>query len=172
MIKNVRRDMFVLFKKLLFFVLLLVLPVGILGMSFSLYPSLQHGELSRPLIILGLSAYYLFAWLFFFFNFIDYYLDVWIVTNRRIINVEQEGFFARRISEHKLFRIQDVTSEVEGVFPTLLRFGSVYIQTAGTKRNFHFEQVPHPDRIKDTIIELIQKDRKRQKKEEKSYESE
>src|SRR6056297_38694 len=162
-VKNVRRDMFVLFRKVLFFLLLFVLPAGVLGMSFSFYPSLKTGELSYPLIVLGLSAYYLFVWLFFFFTFIDYYLDVWIVTNRRIINIEQQGFFARRVSEHKLFRIQDVTSEVEGVFPTILKYGSVYIQTAGTKRNFHFEQVPHPDKIKDIIIELVQRDRKRQK---------
>jgi len=48
----------------------------------------------------------------------------------------------------------------------------VYVQTAGTKRNFHFEQVPHPDEIKDVVIELIQKDRQRQKKEDKEYEQE
>jgi len=162
-IKNVRRDLFILFQKVLFFIVLFLIPVIVVWMIFSFYPSLRFGEITRPLIVLGSSAYYLFVWLFFFFTFIDYYLDVWIVTNRRIINIEQQGFFARRVSEHKLFRIQDVTSEVEGVFPTILKYGSVYIQTAGTKRNFHFEQVPHPDKIKDIIIELVQRDRKRQK---------
>ena len=47
-------------------------------------------------IILASSAYFLFIWLFFFNHWIDYYLDVWIVTNQRILNIEQEGLLDRK----------------------------------------------------------------------------
>ncbi len=169
-IKHVRRDLFILFKNVAFLVFLVILPMLILWMILSIYPNLKYGEISYPLMILSGSAYYLFVWIFFFFSFIDYYLDLWIVTNRRIINIEQRGFFSRIISEQKLYRIQDVTIETRGIFPTVLKYGSVFVQTAGTKRNFHFEEVPHPDQIKDTIISLVQKDLRRHRGDKKDYE--
>jgi hypothetical protein len=61
-------------------------------MSFAA-PNMFYGPISGPLIGLSVSAYYLFAWLFFFFSFIDYYLDVWIITSERIIDIQQNGFF-------------------------------------------------------------------------------
>ena len=135
-IQIVRRDTFILFMKIMLFVLLLVLPLIFFWLLLSQNPDMQSSEIFYPLIVLGVSAYYLFIWLFFFFSFVDYYLDAWIITNERIIDIQQKGFFSRVIAEHKLFRIQDVTSEVHGAIPTLLKFGDVYIQTAGTKQRF------------------------------------
>jgi hypothetical protein len=41
------------------------------------------------------------------------------------------------------------------MFRTFLDFGNVFIQTAGEKTRFVFKNVPHPERVKETIIELI-----------------
>lgn len=166
-IKIIRRDMFILFKKMLMFILLIILPYIFFYLTVTMQPALLSGEMSLPLIVLGTSSYYLFCWLFFFFSFIDYYLDVWIITNRRIVDIEQQGFFSRTIAEHKLFRIQDVTSESHGIFPTLLKYGEVHIQTAGTKQRFNFNEVPHPHEIRDMIIKLVQKNRAHHMKENK-----
>lgn len=160
-IKVVRRDMFILFKKIAVFVLLAILPLLFFYFIIASQSRLLYGEISYPVIVLGTSAYYLFAWLFFFFAFIDYYLDVWIITSERIIDIEQRGFFSRVISEQKLFRIQDVTSEVHGFWPTVLRYGDVHIQTAGSKGRFKFSEVPLPDRVRDTVIRLAETSRKK-----------
>lgn len=133
----------------------------------STYPNLLIGIISYPLIIILASAYYLFIWLFFFFSFIDYYLDIWLITNERIIDVQQQGFFSRIISEQRLYRVQDVTSEVHGTAPTIFRYGEVYIQTAGTKQRFLFHQVPHPERVRDIIIKLAEKNKAKHNKENK-----
>lgn len=156
-IKIIRKDVFILFKKLLFFILLILLPL--LFFYFIIIPQIQEtANLAIiPIIVLLTSAYYLFIWLFFFFSFIDYYLDIWIITNERIIDIRQDGFFSRTISEQKLFRIQDVTSEVHGAFATILNYGDVHIQTAGTKQRFHFNDIPEPEKIRDTIIKLAQR---------------
>ncbi len=155
-IKIVRRDIFILMKRLLFNVGLMILPVVLLAVLTPIFPDEIMGEIGLPLVMLGVSAYYLFIWLFSFFSFIDYYLDVWLVTNERIIDVEQKGFFDRIISEQRLYRIQDVTSEMRGFIPTVLSYGNVFIQTAGTKERFNFYDVPHPDRVRDTIIKLAE----------------
>jgi len=97
----------------------------------------------------------LFIWLFFFFLWIDVWFDVWIVTNRRIINIEQKGMFVREISELQIDKIQDVTSEVIGVIPSILNFGNVSVQTAGEQEHFEFYQVPDPTGIKNMISHII-----------------
>jgi len=111
------------------------------------------------LLIFGESLATLFIWNFFFILWLDYYLDAWIVTNERIINIEQRGFFMRNVSELKLTKVQDVTSEIIGVIPTLLDYGNIYVQTAGEKERFTFYQIPNPNYVKNTIVQLQEKER-------------
>lgn len=162
-VKIIRRDMFILVKKVATFLLLNILPLVFFYLALLNFPTILVGELSWPLLILGASVYYLFMWLLFFFSFIDYYLDVWIVTNKRIIYIEQKGLFSRVISEQKLYSVQDITSETNGFFPTIFAYGDVLIQTAGEKERFHFQQVPNPDAIRDMIIKLAEKNKKEEK---------
>lgn len=93
--------------------------------------------------------------------FIDYYLDVWIITNERIIDVQQKSFFARAISEQRLYRVQDITSEVHGFFPTIFKYGEVHIQTAGAKQRFLFHEVPRPEKVRNIIIKLSERSKSR-----------
>lgn len=161
-IKVLRRDIFILIKKILFFILLLGLPLVLFYIVVvSIYPGILYGEIFYPLLILIASFYYFFIWVFFFFSFIDYYLDVWIITDERIIDIEQRGFFARTISEQRLYRVQDVTSEVQGFFPTIFKYGNVYVQTAGSKERFFFNEIPNPDKVRDIIIELMERSKER-----------
>lgn len=167
-VKILRRDVFILFKKILLFLFLLALFVGFILISY--YQDIEQ-QYYFPLLILAASAYLLFVWLFFFFSFIDYYLDVWIITNERIINIEQKGFFSRTISEQRLFRVQDVTSETHGLLPTIFKYGNVHVQTAGEKGRFLFEEISDPNQVRDIIIKLAETDRQRVAREEvKEYE--
>lgn len=112
------------------------------------------------------SFLFMVFWLILFIIWIDYYLDVWIVTDQRIVNIEQLGLFRRRVSEMEHSRIQDVTSKIKGVFPTLFKYGYVYIQTAGATERFIFKQVPNPVEIRNIIMQLQKRAVKEQKKEE------
>lgn len=159
-VKIVRRDIFVLLAKIAMMLVLFILPLFFFFVMQKINPNVFQSSLVYAILVLSVSFYYLFMWLFFFFSFIDYYLDVWIITNHRIIDIEQKGFFSRVISEHKLFRIQDVTSEIHGVLPTFFDFGIVEIQTAGTKQRFTFNQVPDPHGIRNKVIELVERTKK------------
>jgi hypothetical protein len=154
-IKILRKDLFILFKKVTAFVVLIILPYIFFVFITGIFPNLLIGPISYPAIMLFGSIFYLFIWLFFFFSFIDYYLDVWVITSKRVIDVRQNGFFARTISELELEKIQDTTSEVKGVFPTIFRYGNLFIQSAGEKERFVFQDVPCPDAVRDVIIKLI-----------------
>ena len=98
------------------------------------------------------SMYYVMVWLFFYHAFVDYHLDIWIVTDQRIINIEQGGLFDRVISELNLSKVQDVTSEIHGQFQTIFDFGTVHIQTAGEQQRFDFEEVGHPEEVARLVV--------------------
>jgi len=104
-------------------------------------------------IVLG-SIYLLFILGLLIYGFIDFYLDVYVATDRRIVDIAQNGLFKRTISELNVTEIQDVNAEVNGFMATLLHFGNVHIQTAGEKPNFVFESVPHPYEISKKILDL------------------
>ena len=142
------------------FIILLALPFGVAVMLKTQYPELLAGDVARTILILSASGYLLLVYIFFFFQFVDYYLDMWIVTNDRIIDIEQLGLFNRTISELDLFRIQDVTSEVKGIFATFFDYGNVSIKTASQNLDIVFHDIPHPNIIRKTLIDLANEDRK------------
>lgn len=106
------------------------------------------------LFLLG-SVYYLYIVLFFYATFIDYYLDVWIVTNRRIIMIEQKGLFNRTRAEFELSRIQDITAHQQGLLSTFLTYGDIIMQTAGERVHATFKQVDNPFEVQNIIQKLV-----------------
>ena len=158
-----RRHWIIFFGDTIEIMILGAVPMAVYFLLNKIWPSLLIGSVSWPLLILLASAYYLIIWLFFINTFIDYYLDAWIVTTDKVVNIEQNGLFSRTISELDLSKVQDVTSEVKGVIPSIFNFGNVYVQTAGEVERFDFEQIPRPHEIRKNILELVEEDRKRQK---------
>lgn len=162
---SVRRHPIVFLKPILLLLVLAALPYVAFEVIFGgVMPALPHPLLAVALR-LGLSVYALSIWILFFTQFTDYYLDINIVTNDRIIDINQKGLFGRSVAELDLTRIQDVHSEVKGIIPTLLGYGLVEVQTAAAEENFRFEQVPDPHRIRQRILELAALDRKREARE-------
>jgi hypothetical protein len=83
----------------------------------------------------------------------DHYLDLWAITNRRIIAIEQNGFFHRFLSSFRLERLQDMNISVKGIIPTLLNFGRIEAQTAGgSNEEFATNNMPDPRGLKALII--------------------
>ena len=88
---------------------------------------------------------------FLYAQWVDYYLDIWIVTTHRIINIEQKGLFRRFIAEHDLDVVQDISVEEQGMLETFLGFGDIHVQTAGATQYFVFKEVPNPFEIGEEI---------------------
>ena len=106
----------------------------------------------NQLQILLLSSLSLLAFVIFFVAWTDFYLDVWLITNRRLIDIEQKGLFYRDIAVLKLDQVQDVTVVLEGFIPTLFGFGEIRVQTAGTATEFKMTHVANPRKVADIIM--------------------
>lgn len=99
-----------------------------------------------------LAIYVMTLFLFLFLVWMDYYLDMWIVTNQRIIDIEQNGLFNRTVSEIPISHVQNVTIEVRGFIETFLKFGTIRVQTAG-EREFIIRDIPNLYKVKDVILQ-------------------
>jgi len=81
-----------------------------------------------------------------------YYLDLWVITDRRIIVIDQIHFFNRKVSNFRLERLQDIKVTVNGIIPTLLNFGTVRAQTASAaESNFTSSALPAPRELQALI---------------------
>lgn len=107
-----------------------------------------------PIFILLISLYYFFFLFFFLIEWVDYYFDAWIVTDRRLIDVEQIGLFRRSVSETRLEKMQDVSFEIKGLFGTIFHYGLISVQTAGAAQNFTINKVSDPAKIKTILLNL------------------
>ena len=154
-----RKHWFMLVGESVFIAVLAVLP-GLFLFAPHLLPSefvvaikgLVRFEGSYTLSVLLLWAIELLILTIVFFLFwTDYYLDVWFVTNQRVIAVEQRGLFNRNISTFRLDMIQDATVSVPGLLATLIDFGAVTVRTASSD-SFRFRGASAPSRLKERIM--------------------
>jgi hypothetical protein len=136
--------------------LMLALFFGSYAFSSFFYDFPSNPE-TKNLVAFGRNLFFILTWITFFVIWIDYYLDVWIVTDRRIINIEQKGLFSRVVSELELENIQDITSDVHGLIHTFLNYGDLFVQTAAEKERFIFHNIPDPYSVKDLIMNLQKK---------------
>src|SRR3989344_6600403 len=149
-----RRHWFVILEHSVFIVLTL-------GMSIA--AALVVGGLSIPfpagnpgaLLAFTIALFGLLMWVAFFVGWTNYYLDVWVITNRRILDIEQHSFFTREVSEFRLDRVQDITVQVRGLLAEFFDFGDVHVQTAGEAHEFIISRAPHPYRVKDAINRAV-----------------
>jgi len=129
------------------FIVLVLTIVPVFGSLFLLY-------LNQDLILLSLflaALYFLIVSALTFVFWIDYYLDMWVVTDQKIIDIEQHGLFKREVSEFMLNKVQDVTIKIPGMMATILKYGDITIQTAG-ETSFTAKDIPRVHEAKNLII--------------------
>ncbi|MDP2933009.1 MAG: PH domain-containing protein [bacterium] len=97
-----------------------------------------------------------------FIVWVMYYLNVHIVTNERIVDINQISVLHHQTAELNLDRFQDVTTKIKGPLANFFNYGSVHVQTAGEMQNFVFEDVPDPHRVAKLVLELYEKVREKQ----------
>ena len=144
---------------LVFFPLIIKIILSALGLS----DIVMFGKHAQAFVTMMTALWVWFIGVAFFILWTDYYLDILILTNKRIIDIEQKGFFAREISTFRLDRIQDITVDVNGVIPTFFDFGDIHIQTAGEVPEIGVKSIPDPHKVREIVSraqdEAIEKSR-------------
>ncbi len=124
--------------------LLFVLPF------FFFFPLMRQG-------VVGVTFFVVIVLVILFFLFREYFRwdrTVLVVTDRRIVDIEQKGFFYKVVSEAPFSQIDEVTYRKKGIGQTLFGFGTLKIHMHGSGADIEFERLPRPAAVYDLINDL------------------
>lgn len=135
-------------------VLLSLLPIvlGSIGILNGLAADLKIPARSIDGFVL---IWYLIVFAFAFQSFLTWYFNIYILTDRRIIDFDFFQLLYKKISSAEVDKIEDVTTSMGGVAQVLFNYGDIHIQTAGTVTNFEFLKVANPAAVKKEIEQAI-----------------
>ncbi len=92
-----------------------------------------------------------------FFNFIHWFFNVGIITNKRVVDIDFENLLYKEVTEAQLNRVEDTTSKSGGFFESFFNYGDLFIQTAGTHENIEFLNIPNPSDAIRIIQDLMER---------------
>ena len=126
-------------------------------MIFLISPAVEFGWLN--FIPTGLQTICIYAWILLslivaWAGFLNWYFNINIISSERVVDIDFYELIYREVTDAKLNRIQDVTHSMGGLFGILFNFGNIYIQTAGTKPEIEFLNVPRPAEVASILRKL------------------
>ena len=162
-LREARKHWILFIAELLPYAVLALLPFilpSLLRLSPLLSPYADLLDSTHPLSRTALGVWLLIVWTSAWGALTRYYLNLWILTDRRIVEITQHGYFHREVSSVLLNRVQDVTTEVEGALFSLLDIGDIHVQSAGAEDVFHMHGIRDPDVMRDLILTQTDKESK------------
>lgn len=113
-------------------------------------------DIPIKLLLGGLVIYYLLLLAYAFEQFLNWYFNVYIVTNIHIIDVNFYSLLSKEVVEISLSDIEAIVHNISGVFGSLFNYGNVEIETAAETKRVVFDKVSQPDMVADRIEDLQQ----------------
>lgn len=83
-----------------------------------------------------------------------WYYDVYIVTDRRLLDFARKPLIYERRDEAQLNKVQDIRVDYPNPLALLLDFGNVRVQTAGSRGSIVCSMVPRPRQVQARILRL------------------
>jgi len=117
---------------------------------FFLYPLLTYGAVGMLVVVVSVLVGCVLA----FRTLWVQQLNAFILTDTRIVDVDQRGLFHKVVSETTFDKVQDVSYVVKGLGPTLFQYGSVVVTTAGSAANLEMQGVRWPQHVQELIVGL------------------
>ena len=91
----------------------------------------------------------------FFTQWIKWYFTVFILTDQRIRQVTQRGFFGSDVVDLDITNIQNASYKVPGFRGEVLGFGTIVIQTI--VGDMVLDRIGHPNKVYNTLQNTIRK---------------
>lgn len=139
-----------------------LLVIGMALAPIALFPFLSR-FLTLPVTIptgyfvVGTAFWYVVTFGFGLMSFLRWFFNIYIVTDKRIVDIDFLHLLYKEFSEARLERIQDISFKSGGILAAFFDYGDAYVQTAGEMPNIEFIAVPKPAKVVETISELLER---------------
>jgi hypothetical protein len=128
-----------------------VTAVLILGSFFFMFLLFSLGEIGVALfcallltgVIYGCREFYI------------WYANVCVVTNQRLVDIDQSGIFQKTVSDIDFGKIVDISYSVKGVRQTIFNIGSIKVQASGA--TLLLKNIKEPGKVNQLLVDLIRK---------------
>ncbi len=134
-------------------IILMLAPILILPSFFGTL--IVPFEVPARYIVLGTAFWYVMTFGVAITSFLRWFFNIYIVTQRRIIDIDFLHLLYKEFSEARIDKVQDLSFKSGGIFAAFFDYGDVVVQTAGDTPNIDFTGVPKPAKVVETISELI-----------------
>jgi len=133
------------------------------GLKFLFFPVVVFfGLIALLAIAFSIVLFYIIAIIAVFVlvwglrNFLDYYLDAWMITDTGIVDVEWHGWFHRQSSRVLYSDLQGVSYEINGIGETVLRYGTISVEKISTGTEISMEYVSRPREVEALILKCME----------------
>ena len=148
-----RRHFFSQIRYVLVFLILLLLPF------FLMFPLFQQH-------LPGVIVFFLLLFVAVLYGFRRLFIwrqGIFIISSKRVIDIDQRGFLHKTVTECDLSASQDVSHSQRGLRQTLLHLGNLEIQTDGYDSDIEMPDIFEPEKAQKFLRSL--KDTKHKDKE-------
>ena len=128
---------------------LLIILAGYIGFK-SFFGDMQMGIVNE---LIGTFFVLITFWVIsqIMYEFIHWFYNIYIVTNRRIVDIDMLDLQKHNVATTTLTKIQDIKSSNNGLLGSIFNFGDVFIQTAASSSEFDFLNVYAPTQVQNII---------------------
>jgi len=152
-----------------FFILLAlgtIIPLVIGLILVSIFPGATV-ELVKDILVILLTFYYLLLAYYGLGEWVKYYYEVLICTDKNLIKVGQKGLTNRQINEIPLEEIASISAKINGFLASFFLYGDITIETVGlSKEVYNFRMISDPIKVANVILsshnEIVTKEKKGQ----------
>lgn len=140
------------------YVILSVFFLLAIFISFSIYLLLWFNFLSNMINI----VFWQFFWVFLYIQWLNHDLDMYVVTNNRVVWIEQISFLNRTVTECNLWQVQEVNSQTSWLFANILNYGTLSIQTAWNQTTLKMDFCPDAMQQSRKLLNVVDEYRDKQ----------
>ncbi len=87
------------------------------------------------------------------YHWMGWYFSVFIVTNQRLRQVSQKGFFGKSVVDLGVSKIQNISYNVPGFTAAALGFGTIVVQTY--VGDLVLDRIAHPGKIYEQLQTVV-----------------
>ena len=156
-IKSLSRKHWVVFRDpfliAFFFPFLFVFIALFLSTPYINLPKLISDTVSTGFLYLA-PLFFIIGAILFMLRLFTWYKTVYIITDQRLIKIEQETLFQSRIHQIYLDKVQDAICKISGLKAVLYGYGDISIQGSSETAQIEINTVANPKKLQQVISNL------------------